>query len=199
MKNGRALKGHRRIQQSHGTRSSKIVPFSGGWDVACIYGWRVDGVPTSSDARKLYRVHIDYLIDHGLFKCKRCGAEKPGAQMRPDYRYICLACFSDLGNDWQRRHPQRSAGHKRNCHLIKKFGITLQEESQIREKQHGVCAICERSLTDKRGYSPHVDHDHKSGLVRGLLCLPCNSGLGSFRDRPDLLRRAIAYLERSAS
>ncbi|MGA4543566.1 endonuclease VII domain-containing protein [Uniformispora flossi] len=55
--------------------------------------------------------------------------------------------------------------------------------------QFGICPICLRPRPE------HVDHDHSSGEVRGVLCFNCNSGLGQFKDRPDLLRRAAAYLE----
>nr|WP_284290868.1 ubiquitin-like protein Pup [Angustibacter aerolatus] len=55
----------------------------------------------------------------------------------------------------------------------------------------GTCPICRRSL----GERPHVDHDHVSGAVRGLLCFTCNAGLGNFADDVARLRRAIEYVE----
>jgi len=64
--------------------------------------------------------------------------------------------------------------------------------------QNGVCAICSGGETVKtRGTLRRlaVDHDHETGKVRGLLCNRCNNGLGNFRDDPDLLREAIAYLQ----
>ena len=81
----------------------------------------------------------------------------------------------------------------------KKYGITHSEFDRMLVGQGGRCAIC---LTD----SPHtdakhpdgwcVDHDHESGNVRGILCLPCNTGLGSFGDDTDRLSAAAAYLRR---
>jgi hypothetical protein len=56
----------------------------------------------------------------------------------------------------------------------------------------GLCEICGERDGDK---ALAVDHDHKTGKVRGFLCSPCNLGLGGFRDRSDLLRKAIGYLE----
>ncbi|MBE7189396.1 endonuclease VII domain-containing protein, partial [Jatrophihabitans endophyticus] len=54
--------------------------------------------------------------------------------------------------------------------------------------QNGVCAICLEAP------AAHVDHDHETGRVRGLLCFNCNGALGQFRDRPDLMSRAAIYL-----
>ena len=58
------------------------------------------------------------------------------------------------------------------------------------EDQDGVCAVCRKNPPTQ------VDHDHETGLVRGILCDGCNGGLGHFRDNPDLIRRAIAYVRR---
>jgi hypothetical protein len=60
------------------------------------------------------------------------------------------------------------------------------------EEQGGVCAICKREATGKRRFA--IDHNHKNGKIRGLLCYRCNLGLGSFEDDPFLMARAIAYL-----
>jgi len=55
-------------------------------------------------------------------------------------------------------------------------------------EQEDKCAIC------KTGCPDNLDHDHKTGLVRGVLCLKCNMGLGYFEDNPDYLAAAIIYL-----
>jgi len=60
------------------------------------------------------------------------------------------------------------------------------------DEQEGVCAICRRPPSAMTHLA--VDHDHSTGVVRGLLCGACNLGLGNFRDDPDLLWRANQYL-----
>lgn len=81
----------------------------------------------------------------------------------------------------------------------KKYGITMDEYDAKWDEQSGVCGICQRpqSFYDKAGQlaSLSVDHCHESGEFRGLLCRPCNLGLGSFRDNPAALRAAADYLE----
>lgn len=81
--------------------------------------------------------------------------------------------------------------------LQRKYGLTSQDLAAMAEKQNHRCAICGEKETETRsGVVKHlaVDHDHKTGAVRELLCSPCNTGLGKFRDDQRLLALAIAYL-----
>lgn len=73
------------------------------------------------------------------------------------------------------------------------YNLSVTELLALRDKQQNRCRICQLEFTK----TPHVDHDHKTGRVRGLLCVHCNSGLGYFRDSPDLLGEAIRYLRTS--
>lgn len=82
----------------------------------------------------------------------------------------------------------------RDRYLRRQYGITEAEYQAILEHQGGVCAICQRP--PKVGKNLHVDHDHRSGVVRGLLCVVCNVDLLGRRDKdPSLFRRAAEYLE----
>jgi hypothetical protein len=84
--------------------------------------------------------------------------------------------------------------------LKTQYGITRDEFEALFEAQGGACAICRTEQLPVSGAFPstqwNVDHHHESGTIRGILCSLCNWGLGQFRDSPDLLRAAIAYLER---
>lgn len=73
-----------------------------------------------------------------------------------------------------------------------KYGIEADEYAVLLDRSAGRCEICGEPF---RG-APHVDHDHDSGMVRGLLCLQCNCGIGQLRDSVALLTSAIAYLGR---
>ena len=64
------------------------------------------------------------------------------------------------------------------------------------DKQKGLCAICAVTLTKDRSItSAHIDHNHETGTVRGILCAGCNSGLGMFKENPEALLNAVEYLE----
>lgn len=85
--------------------------------------------------------------------------------------------------------------------LTKGYKITLESKKALYVAQGGLCAICRRTPTgrDKRSETLHVDHDHATGKIRGLLCINCNQGLGSFKDDRELLEMAVKYLDTSAS
>ena len=72
------------------------------------------------------------------------------------------------------------------------YGINDDQYYELLRSQGGVCAICLKTCLTGQRLS--VDHDHKTGLVRGLLCHNCNHGLGKFKDDPELLLAAAKYL-----
>lgn len=76
---------------------------------------------------------------------------------------------------------------------LKRYGITVQRYDELLTEQGGGCAVC--GVTEQgNGRLLAVDHDHDTGAVRGLLCGPCNAGVGMFQDSPALLAAAITYL-----
>lgn len=88
----------------------------------------------------------------------------------------------------------------RNRRFLKQYGITLEEYNSMFNDQNGLCALCnktEKGINTKTGELKMlaVDHDHKTGKVRALLCADCNSGLGCYGDEIELLERAVAYLK----
>ncbi len=100
------------------------------------------------------------------------------------YRRICNAHHRS-------KYPVSSEAQRR-WYLKKKYGLSLEDFQIMFDIQGGVCAICGEAEV-KQLLS--VDHDHKTDKVRGLLCHLCNTGLGYFRDRPDLLSKAQRYLK----
>lgn len=77
------------------------------------------------------------------------------------------------------------------------FGITEADYDAMLHDQGGCCALCGADNPGREGRWP-VDHDHRTGRIRGLLCHPCNQGIGLLRDDPHLLRQAATYVERHA-
>lgn len=82
----------------------------------------------------------------------------------------------------------------RHRRMIKKYGITYGEFLGRVHEQENRCPICDRGFTDEKRLSPCVDHDHRSGTTRGIICSSCNSALGFAGDSIETLRRMIEYL-----
>ena len=74
---------------------------------------------------------------------------------------------------------------------IRGYGITEIEYEVLEAQQNYLCAICGK---DNDGKPLHIDHDHQTNLVRGLLCLKCNRGIGLLGDSPDNCQKAYVYL-----
>ena len=90
------------------------------------------------------------------------------------------------------KHKERT----RNNELKREFGITLADYNKMADQQGFTCNICHSVIEDTTGKARtlHVDHCHRTGTVRGLLCDACNLGLGYFKDSLGLLREAQQYL-----
>lgn len=86
----------------------------------------------------------------------------------------------------------RARHRRRAAYLLKQYGITQAEYLEMIRQQGGKCAICGR-----RSIKLHIDHDHASGQVRGLLCMTCNTALGKFGDNVDWLIEAARYVSRA--
>lgn len=109
-------------------------------------------------------------------RCKSCEHESYKRRLAEDPERVRKAA-----RESQRRHRRRRA-----------YGMTNEEFAEICDAQDGLCAIC-GGEPGKLGLC--IDHDHDTGEVRGVICTWCNSGLGHFRDNPEFLRLAAAYLE----
>ncbi len=121
-------------------------------------------------------------------------------------------------NEWRRNHRRsnnskcraydkarydtfyRSPTSKWRKQNLRKYGLTVDQYLQMLSDQNGACAICgNKEDRNRNGVITllTVDHNHHNGLVRGLLCSKCNTGLGAFMDDTSMLRLAINYLEKS--
>lgn len=95
---------------------------------------------------------------------------------------------------WREENPEKARSYrKRGSNVAPMVWGELTFEL-LYEQQDGRCEGCSGPLLP--GPTTHVDHDHTTGKVRGLLCKTCNMGMGLLKDSPDVLRRLAAYLER---
>lgn len=131
--------------------------------------------------------------------CKDCQIEKPlsefhnNKQAKDGKQYYCKPC--------QLTKVSKIPNHRANVRkgsLKKRYGITPEDYDDLFRKQKGVCDICQlpEPETSKREYLC-IDHDHKTGIVRGLLCHDCNIGIGKFKDDIQRLKSAIFYIEKT--
>ena len=132
--------------------------------------------------------------------CRKCQATKPIASFhvnrrnRDGHKSICDACSNQQSKDYVSSNGKRDKEKTRDAWLWFNYRIRLVDFNKLLASQGGVCAICR---TPPRGTeSFDVDHDHTSGGVRGILCSPCNRGLGQFTDSADLCRKAAEYLDK---
>lgn len=94
---------------------------------------------------------------------------------------------------WAATHREELAARGRRHSLKKKYQITVEQYETMLQQQGGVCAICSAAPGKRR---LHVDHDHATRKIRGLLCLRCNVTVGVVEKRAELLQLAAAYVAR---
>lgn len=138
--------------------------------------------------------------------CSGCGQDKPITEFwinrkrgRPMSR--CKVCSLARARAWRISRPnyerdryQLVKVETRERHLIRKYGVSLSDYDRMLSEQDHRCAICQTTTDTQHNKVLHVDHCHVTGAVRGLLCRGCNHLLGSIKDNPSSLVRAIIYL-----
>jgi hypothetical protein len=133
--------------------------------------------------------------------CKREAAKKYRAnnpEKTANYRNtnrdkIRAYALANRERERARQKQDWESGKRRDAVLRRNFGITLETYNALWEIQEGKCAICGRAGGKRR---LAVDHCHETGNIRGLLCDPCNRGIGFLRESPSALRRAASYIEK---
>ena len=138
-------------------------------------------------------------LPEGMKQCRQCLKAKPFSEFysikyvykpgQSGFRSRCIEC-EKVESKRERQNASTREWH-RNYRLLSRFGITAKQYDEMFASQNGRCAICMRE--DKRQRLA-VDHDHKTGRVRGLLCLHCNVAIGKLDDDAEIVRRAFFYL-----
>lgn len=110
----------------------------------------------------------------------------------------CVTCHKEKTKETLQK-SDRHLNITRNSYMKKTYGLTLEEYQTMYNRQDGLCAICGLSETRKTKYGfiklLHIDHDHKTGKIRALLCGNCNGGLGLFKDSIQYMENAINYIK----
>ncbi len=160
----------------------------------------------------------EHIVD-GMQICRRCKINKPVEEFwknRGKASGLCQYCkiCSNLNRqetririktgttkfskgDYKNKGIEEKRKHTKNSFLKRKYDITLDDYNKLFSNQKGACAICSVHQTKLRR-PLDVDHDHVTGLVRGLLCSNCNTGLGLFKDNIITLSNVIRYLQNQA-
>jgi hypothetical protein len=143
--------------------------------------------------------------------CKKCGETKPIEQYhrrrsaRDGRQTICATCATAIAAAFNKSHPDYHRQHakawgranperKADIALKTRLGIPYGTYDRMFAEQEGKCAICKTDSPGARTKRFHVDHDNDTGVIRGLLCSRCNTGIGQLRHSETLLLAAIAYL-----
>lgn len=154
---------------------------------------------------RVKRIQVD--PDATERECRKCDTVKPfdAFPLRSNRRPSswCRECTNAYNREYVKT-PEGAAKKKRaaaeynarnpDYFLTRNYGLKPGEYDRMRADQHDRCAIC--GTPDAGGRRWHVDHDHITGKVRGLLCSACNLTLGKMQDDPARLRAAADYIER---
>lgn len=133
-------------------------------------------------------------------QAQRCDSTKPWGKDNFYWKEKRVASEDrkEYMRKWHRQARLANADYYMDIDLRKKYGVTLEWYRNTLAKQNNVCAICkhpETAVVRGKVIAMPIDHDHKTGKARGLLCTKCNRGLGLFRDNKDILQVAIQYLD----
>ena len=137
-------------------------------------------------------------------ECRYCGEAKPPEQFSHS-PLRCRSCEVVRVREWKKRNRLKTAAYaaspkgrivEKRARLKRVYGLALEEHEEMKERQGNLCAICGEPESSPSGRSAKVselaiDHCHKTGAVRGLLCRKCNTALGNLEDH---LPAVIDYL-----
>lgn len=132
-------------------------------------------------------------------KCSTCGSvkdlglfHKNKADKKFGRETRCKECSIKRLHAFSKSYTKEERRDISYKHRLKnEYGLTVEQYEAMARKQKGVCKICEKPASDRL----HVDHNHLTNEVRGLLCGNCNRGLGLFKENPEIINSAISYLK----
>lgn len=132
-------------------------------------------------------------------RCTVCKLIKPASEFYNSHtsgkrygKHQCKVCERSRSQTRYRKNAKRMKETRYGKTIQRLYGITQSEYDDRWIAQNGLCPVCHQKPNDKL----HIDHCHKTGKVRGLLCRKCNLGLGYFEDDILRLENAIKYLQK---
>lgn len=131
--------------------------------------WRKKYLENSENIQKLKEYYLEYTARPDVIKSRR---------------------------KYMKEYRKTNALQIKDTYYKKNYGLTRTEALSLLESQNNKCSICESGILLSKS---HIDHDHKTGKVRGILCNNCNWGLGNFKDSRVLLNHAALYLSRTTA
>jgi len=120
--------------------------------------------------------------------CKECSAAETGSWRNVDGNKERLA-------QWRKDNIEKCTAHARKSNLKIKFKMSIEDYNALLDSQNGKCSLCNKT-PEENGKALSVDHNHKTGKVRGLLCDNCNKGIGFLKENTEILQKAIKYIEK---
>lgn len=145
-------------------------------------------VVCASDAVKRFSASDNGKVKRAKHKRKYASKPEARAKMR-HYKAKFLA--SPKGKESSRREA--------SARRLRRYGLTDQTYRDLLAKQGDACAVCRRLLSELPPKQVAIDHCHRSGTVRGILCQSCNTMLGHARDNSDVLMSAAAYIDQQSA
>jgi hypothetical protein len=169
------------------------------------------GKQKRSVAKACRECYLKPIKASGSKACSKCGVVKTESEYSKRrggrMRSVCMTCNAEQARKWRASNPNKYRDQKANHDKTKVGRIAVRrrrlrkmfpekcsrfhQELAIKAYETEKCEICECDLNG----SGHVDHCHKTGEFRGILCTNCNNGLGRFKDSPELLSKAAKYLK----
>lgn len=135
--------------------------------------------------------------------CKGCGEPKLLERFygrkgnRDGLSNTCRTCEDVRSRAWQAANPERTRVTNKRTALRRYYGMTIEQYEEMLLGQDGRCACCGTDKPGGPGGTLHVDHNHRTGKVRGLICSDCNTGIGKLGDDLNGVANAMAYLQRA--
>ncbi|SOD42351.1 endonuclease VII domain-containing protein [Nitrosovibrio sp. Nv4] len=150
------------------------------------------------------------LLDCGTCKLKKTPEQFWKAKTARGRRLRCIDCekkirgtveYKEYSAKAQAEYREREKAkdkaafrERERRYNLRRYGLTVDQYDALAAAQNGLCAICRKPPENGVGKKLHVDHDHATGVVRGLLCHGCNTGLGGFDEDASVLMKAARYL-----